>query len=1212
MVNLLLKTEYTFLKVYGQIGKIIAALDGATAAGICDDNTWGHIPWFNACKKAGIKPLLGVNLVVQEKIEQEADSMNRMSFLAKSNAGLEELYQLTTLAESQKYYSARLSFDQVLGISDQIIIFNNSFAPPILKDLKCLYLDVNPASKIAIWKQIELSQKLGRPIVAQCDNRYPRREDKPIFEMLEGRTALTPQFILTEAQLRRELPKLDDSAFSESDRIAAMCDVTLPKAENLKAKGRVETLCRKGIIERGMTDTWNDLYEERLQRELKMIREKKFTDYFLIISDMVREAKKTMLVGPARGSAAGSLVCYLLFITEVDPLRFNLIFERFIDITRADLPDIDLDFPDSRREQVIEYLRQKYGAERIAHIGTVSRYQPKSVLIDVGKKLQIKPSELKPVKEAIIERSGGDSRASFCLADTFNTLDVGKQLLEKYPGLALAAELEDHARHSGVHAAGIIVCDDKVSKYCTVNREGVAQIDKKDAEKINLLKIDILGLRTLSVLMDAIDIGKIDVDLYKVPLDDPKVFEVFAARKFAGIFQFEGPALQSVCLEMGCEKFDDVVALTALARPGPINSGGTRNYVRRRRGEEEIVYTHELVRKHTEETYGIVCFQEQLMSIGREVGRLSWETVSELRRAVSKSLGEEFFNQYWDKFRDGAIENGISEKQAKEIWDTICTFGSWAFNKCISGNTKIWLSASNQDSPTTIEQMWKMYHGKKVSPWCKTRANKGNIGQMWSLDANGKFVLCNVKKIHKNGKKDCWRYSFSDGSKIECTPEHRFIINGKWQRAAKAQIGSHWAAGMLDIPKVEKKGNAARGKHWKIGPDGDRHGAANPAFINGASVMHAQFVAEHSGDPCEDCGADHQRMEAHHNDFNHGKDRPDDLAWLCPGCHKKRHYAQGRTKRGEKGLAATYKRLVSAEPIGERETYDIEMVTEPHNFVLANGLITHNSHAVSYGLLSYWCAWIKAHHPLAFAAACLRNAKDDEQTIKLLRELVTEGFTYVPFDRERSEMNWSVQDGTLYGGLLGIKGIGESKAKDILHNRANGGLTKEQEKLLANPDIFYANIFPTRRRWGHLYDDPEGNNIDGPISFIKDLEQPGEYCIIGRLVIKNLRNINEYTSVARRGGKVYAKDTDWLLLTVEDDTGQIACMIGRFQYARMGKQIVESGELGSWWLIRGKINEGFHVVNVTKIKRLDDEQQAAMAPSPGQQTESQSLALGAN
>ena len=221
--------------------------------------------------------------------------------------------------------------------------------------------------------------------------------------------------------------------------------------------------------------------------EKGLLSHKNFEDYFYVIADMVKYAKQHMLVGPARGSSAGSLVCYLLDITDIDPLQYDLLFERFIDITRADLPDIDIDFPDDRREMVFEYLRNKYGAEKVAHLGTVSRYKAKSAITEVAKELAIPMWEVNDLKGAIIERSSGDARAAMCIMDTFNDLEIGKKVLEKYPQMKVAADMENHARHNGVHAAGIIVTEEPVHNYCSVSQQsGAAQIDKKDAEDLKL------------------------------------------------------------------------------------------------------------------------------------------------------------------------------------------------------------------------------------------------------------------------------------------------------------------------------------------------------------------------------------------------------------------------------------------------------------------------------------------------------------------------------------------------------------------------------------------------------------------------------------------------------------------------------------------------------------------------------------------------------
>jgi DNA polymerase III alpha subunit len=355
--------------------------------------------------------------------------------------------------------------------------------------------------------------------------------------------------ILDEWEWREAVPWGPQEAIDNTYKIAELCNAALPVAKmvSFKSDKSLRQLCEDGAPYRNL-DLDDEVYAARLKRELDTIASKQFEDYFFVIADMIAYAKRHMMVGPARGSSAGSLVCYLTGITDVDPIKHNLLFERFIDISRADLPDIDIDFQDDRREMVFEYLREKYGAEKVAHLGTVSRYKAKSTIAEVAKSLGVPAWAVNDLKGAIIERSGGDPRSNLCILDTLNDLDVGKKVLAKFPQMRVAAELENHARHSGVHAAGILVTEEPVSSYCSVSAaNGAAQINKKDAEDLNLLKIDALGLRTLSVLQDALEqVGWSRDQLLNYQLEDEAAFAVLNEERYAGIFQFEGHALQSV------------------------------------------------------------------------------------------------------------------------------------------------------------------------------------------------------------------------------------------------------------------------------------------------------------------------------------------------------------------------------------------------------------------------------------------------------------------------------------------------------------------------------------------------------------------------------------------------------------------------------------------------------------------------------------------
>ncbi len=888
----------------------------------------------DACVAADKKPIYGVEIAfVDDATLREKQSSNHMSFLAKNNDGLKEIYELVTRSTDKFYYFPRLDYSDLFDISDNVIILSGTnpnwgMLPTTHKDN--LYIEIGPMST---KKALDAVSKGFKP-VAVSDNFYPKATDKKVYEVLAGRNRQSrtkPMHILNEWELRSIVKWLPDSAVTNTYAIADQCDATLPSAQMVRYQTNktLKGLCEGGAIKLGI-DLELPEYKARLKRELKLIDEKEFKDYFFVIADMVKYARQHMLVGPARGSAAGSLACYLLEITNVDPIKHNLLFERFIDVTREDLPDIDIDFQDDRREMVFEYLRNKYGAEKVAHLGTVSRYKAKSTITEVAKELGIPLWEVNDLKGAIIERSGGDSRAAFCILDTFNELDIGKNILKKYPQMKIASEMENHARHTGVHAAGILVTEEPVHTYCSVsNYGGAAQIDKYDAEKLNLLKIDALGLRTLSILQDVLDqVGWEREELINYPLDDKKAFAILNDEKYAGIFQFEGYALQSVTRQMKIHDFEDIAAITALARPGPLNSGGTTEYIKRHTGAAPTEYLHPMTKEITEVTHGVVVYQEQVMQIGRHVGKLSWEDISQLRKAMSRSLGQEFFDGYFQRFKKGALENDIEENEAKYIWDHINTMGSWAFNR---------------------------------------------------------------------------------------------------------------------------------------------------------------------------------------------------------------------------------------------------------------------SHAVSYGMLSYWCCVLKYKFPLEFAAACLRNVKDDSQGVKLLREVVREGMPYKPYDKFRSLENWSVQDNELIGGLIGIKGIGPKMAEDIIRRRTGGeSLTPRQDKLLDNGTTPYDDIFECERRWGHIKKDPSAHNIISPITDIIDLDgdSPGMFVFFGKLVEKNLRDMNEVVNLAKRGGRRVDKNNLWLNLTFEDDTAPIICTIDRFKYSRMGKPIVEQSRDGDWFLIKGEIKKGFRKIYVNNIRTL--------------------------
>lgn len=917
MIQLRIKTEYTFGQTFAPIGKMIERLKaiGCTAAGIVDVNsTWGHVAWYKACKAAGIQPILGVEVCVTDD-----ELTQRMWFLAKNKEGLGELYRFTSKSHQQTIATKsgsipRLYRKDVLAMSENILKFAGDLTDGEFLLEAGAFIDLNPASRILNSKKMAIASKHGLQVVSTSDNAFSAPEDKEVFELI-SRAGLkqTPQFVLE---------KLDHQDVAQA--IADTCNgLELPVAPMVRADGSLEQICRDGIVFRKMDKGWTQEYEDRLNYELELIRSKDFESYFIIVADMVHYAKQHMLVGPSRGSAAGSLVCYLARITEIDPIPPKLYFERFIDVSRTDLPDIDLDFPDNKRHMVFEYMADKYGINNVAHIGTIGQFRPKSALIQVCKALNIPPAATAAVKVAMIERSSADSRANNCLLDTLQTTAPGKAFIEQYPQAMSASLIEGHAAQTGVHAAGLLVCNDEITNYATVDANGIAHIEKGAAETLGLLKIDVLGLRTLGVLEDS----GTNIDWYNLPFDDPATYDVFNQGRLCGIFQFEGNALRAISRDIKFETIVEIDAVTALARPGPFGGGVTEKYVKRKNGE---AYTpiHPLVEAHMSETYGLPVYQEQTLAIVREIGKFDWKETSTIRKAMSKRMGKEFFDTYWEKFLKGATSQGIGEKEARATWETINAMGAWQMNK---------------------------------------------------------------------------------------------------------------------------------------------------------------------------------------------------------------------------------------------------------------------AHTFSYAVISYWTAYLKAHFPLEFAAANLRNAKDEDSAVELLREMVREGVEYVPFDIEKSALNWSVRDGKLYGGFVALKGIGESKAAKLIAAREAGKLTDKQREEVAKAENVFADIFPFSTKYPHLYENPTDNGVAGEVMKIIDLENiphREQRVFLGELIYKNARNSNEEVNVKKRGGKMETGPLEFIDVRLRDDTGTIGGRIGRFDFERIGRELLESVPVGAHLMIRADFYNDIRYAFIKKYKIL--------------------------
>lgn len=435
----------------------------------------------------------------------------------------------------------------------------------------------------------------------------------------------------------------------------------------------------------------------QVKHEMKSIIGKGFQDYFLITSDAVRWAKDNFIpVGPARGSAASSLVCYLLRITEINPMQFPLMnFERFIAPDREDIPDIDLDFDDERRWEVREYLVRRYGADHVGNIGTFTKYKGKNSMDDVARVHQIPPFAVKQVKEMIIERSGGDSRQDQALADTIEMFAGAKAVFDQYPKLWYAPRLEGNYRGMSTHAAGIVVTNDPVANTCALYTREVkgkpttaVSVNKYDAEYLGLLKMDFLGLSTMGMLRYALDYAGMTLEeLYRVPITDKPTLDAFRRNDVIGIFQYEGRATRLVNREVQPDDFLELSDINGLSRPGPLFSGTTAEYIRIKRGEVQATRFHPIIDSLTAATKGQIIYQEQVLKALADFGGLSVKRVHEIRRIISLKLGEAQFNTSSEDFIEQAMSlHGVKRELAQAVWGRLVTSASYSFNvaHCVS------------------------------------------------------------------------------------------------------------------------------------------------------------------------------------------------------------------------------------------------------------------------------------------------------------------------------------------------------------------------------------------------------------------------------------------------------------------------------------------------------------------------------------------------
>jgi len=702
-------------------------------------NMFGAIEFYQSCIANGIKPIIGSEVYIAPKgrfektYSQGEETANHLILLAKDEAGYKNLMKLVSIGYLEGfYYKPRIDKEALAQCSEGLIALSSCLKGEIprlaishkeerLKQLAAEYRDIMgkdnfyfelqdnsiPEQREVSRELIRLGKELGIGLVATNDVHYLTRDSAKAHETLlciQTQTTLddpnhmrlqTDQFYFKSTEEMKALFKDTPEAIYNTIKIAEKCNLELDFKKTflphyVVPQGMTREKYIKDLCEEGLGLKYKEVtreIKERVENEIKVISKAGYTSYFLIVWDFVNYAKsKGIAVGPGRGSAAGSIVSYLLGITDIDPLRYNLLFERFLNSERVSMPDIDIDFCYERRGEVIEYVIQKYGKDNVAQIITFGTMAARAVIRDVGRAMNFPYADV-------------DKIAKLVPTDLDMTLELA---LEKEPELArlykedskirelidVSKRLEGLTRHASTHAAGVVISQDLLTSHVPLFKTTDGQISTGYAmgslEKIGLLKMDFLGLRTLTVIQEALKIinrvNGISLKSKDIPMDDPKTYKLLNEAESSGVFQLESSGMRDLLRKLKAEKFEDIIALLALYRPGPIGSGMLDDYMKRKHGKVDVRYDHPLLEASLKETYGIIVYQEQVMMIVSKLAGFSLAQADILRRAIGKKTPE-IMEQQRKAFVDGAVKNKIDRRIAEKIFTLIEHFAGYGFNK---------------------------------------------------------------------------------------------------------------------------------------------------------------------------------------------------------------------------------------------------------------------------------------------------------------------------------------------------------------------------------------------------------------------------------------------------------------------------------------------------------------------------------------------------
>ncbi|MGI8622648.1 MAG: DNA polymerase III subunit alpha [Solirubrobacteraceae bacterium] len=1143
-------SEYSLLDGACKIDALAAraAAFGQPAIGLTDHGVMnGAVELMKAAKKHGIKPIVGFEayFVDDRTVHEGKVERNHLTLLAEDETGYRNLVKLCSAGFLEGLHGGKPGVDMELlarhadGVicltgclasrsSRRIVEGRPEEARAHLDDLVevfgpgDVYFEIQQngiAEQDVVNEAVgRFAREMGRPLVATADVHYLRREDfdhhAALLCVQTKSTLEAPKMSFDRNEFYLKSSEEMAESFAEwpgsvaaSLEIAERCNVDIELGRQLIPSfecpdGLDEPGHLRQLVEAGLRERYGEPPPaeavERMDMELGVIERMGFCGYFLIVHDFVDHAKRNgIAVGPGRGSAAGSIVAYTLRITDVDPLRYGLLFERFLNPERVSMPDIDIDFSVRGRERVMRYVIAKYGADRVAQIITFGKMFPRAATRDAARVLGY-------------DYGKGDALAKLIPDPIMGRAPSFEECLK--PGTDLAAEvgrdpdakrivdvaqgLEGIVRNASIHAAAVVISDRPLTDIAPLQladggtdasgakiHRTVTQYSMKPIEELGLLKMDFLGLRNLDVIEDALDIIERSAgerpDMATLPLDDPGTYAMLARGDSVGVFQFESEGMREALKRVAPTEFDDLVALVALYRPGAMDQIPT--YARGKQHPESVSYPDERLRTITESTKGVILYQEQSMQIAKSLAGFSGAKADDLRKAIGKK-NREAMAQLKPEFFEGCRASGTSASVTDALWATNERAADYSFNKCASGDTRVILADGTR---VRLSEAYRLQPRELMSMW-----------------TDGEVRPNAVSKIVRTGRQDVYRVRCASGRQIRVTMDHRLLTTDGYIPLRDMEIGS---TELITLPMVSEKQRDARRPTTtnpvvrpvhELHPDMTRAGTAamhervrwlwaNDAEWRAKQMARSFASVRAAYDPGPGYGhcsiatnglwcaswPERQMCEwliERSVEFEMHKALPngrlcdfyfDGVYWEMDGMDRSSEYFQAKygelpfvvvtpedfAFRVDRHLATAHVEngdpIVSIEHAGRTMTYDVEMSADgPLNFI-ANGIVSHNSHAACYALISYRTAWLRANYPAEYMAALISSVMATKDKVPFfVAQAEQMGIEILPPDVNLSDHEFMVVDGNIRFGLDAVKGVGYAAVEAIKGAReAEGG-----------------------------------------------------------------------------------------------------------------------------------------------------------------------------